>query len=262
MKDDGYLNIYDGKLRATLVPYLWVPNLNGSLNFNIPTLPHLPTGGGTATANFHVGPNQLLSALNAAFMGSAEVRKGDWALDIDYIGLSVSSKAGTITAITGPHGRLDIPVDATIDTKLSGTVWQVAPAFTLTHGPSGAIDIFAGVRGLNSTATGTWNLTVGNNDIINRTGTASGGITFSDFILGVRGNLNLGTPRWSIPYLLDTGGLNDNTTYEGRVGLSYNARHGQSIFLDYRSLQYNGGPNRTLQVIRFSGPMLGYAFEI
>ena len=52
------------KWTVSVTPYLWLPNINGNINYNV------PNGGGTGQIGVSVGPNSYLAKLNFAFMGS------------------------------------------------------------------------------------------------------------------------------------------------------------------------------------------------
>ena len=84
----------------------------------------------------------------------------------------------------------------------------------------------------------------------------------TDFVGGVRGTVYLGTARWYIPYYADFGWGNNNSTWRGQIAIAMAAKHGQAIFLGYRTIQYNMTNNNVLQTVRFSGPGIGYGFQI
>jgi hypothetical protein len=158
--------LFDGNWHTTLVPYVWVPNINGTLKFALPN-------SATTVAkyvNIKAGPNDYLASLNFAIMLTAEVRKGRWSLLGDYINLNLSTTTGSVASISGPHGNVTIPTTLNTATRLTGTLWLLAPNYTLAHGSAGSIDVLAGVRALDSTASATWDFTAGKNDFISRSG--------------------------------------------------------------------------------------------
>jgi hypothetical protein len=250
--------LFDGNWHTTLVPYIWAPNINGTLKFALPN-------SATTVAkyvNIKAGPNDYLSSLNFAIMVTAEVRKGNWSLLGDYINLNLSTTTGSVASISGPHGNLQIPTTLNTASRLTGTLWLLAPNYTLAHGSAGSVDILAGVRALDSTASATWAFTAGKNDFISRSGSVSQGVSLTDFVGGVRGTVYLGTARWYVPYYADFGWGNNNSTWRGQIAIAMAAKHGQAIFLGYRTIQYNMTNNNVLQTVRFSGPGIGYGFQI
>lgn len=58
----------DGKWQFSITPYLWAPNIDGTLSFNIPSR-------AIASPNMGVGPNDYLENLDFALMISGEVRR-------------------------------------------------------------------------------------------------------------------------------------------------------------------------------------------
>jgi hypothetical protein len=260
MKASSGLDLYDGRWHATLVPYLWAPNINGTLKFGVPRLPN--QGAGLALVDFKIGPNDYLASLNFAIMATVEVRKGNLALLGDYINLNVSSSTGSVTSISGPLGHIVIPLSLSTSERLSGTMWLLAPSYTVLRGSAGSVDFLVGARGLGTTASANWNFTAGSNDFISRSGSVSKGVSIDDFVVGVRGRVNLGTRRWFVPYYIDAGWGSNNSTWRGQIGIALAANHGQSIILGYRTLQYNMTNLNVLQSVRFSGPGLGYSFQL
>ena len=58
----------------TITPYLWLPNIDGTLKYNSP-----PRTSGRPEVK--VGPNDYLENLDFAIMINAEARKARWAVD-------------------------------------------------------------------------------------------------------------------------------------------------------------------------------------
>src|SRR5512139_3438472 len=76
-------------------PYLWLPNLNGSLNYTVPS-----AGGGSA--NVDITNNSILEDLNFALMLTAEARKGRWALVTDFIYLDIGGQDSQVKSVNFP----------------------------------------------------------------------------------------------------------------------------------------------------------------
>lgn len=89
-----------------VTPYLWLPSINGTLNFEGPEV--------------GVGTSDYLQHLEAALMLAAEARKGNWAVLGDVIYLDFSKESA----------------------DLKGMLWQAAASRAL--GPS--TEILAGAR--------------------------------------------------------------------------------------------------------------------
>ena len=59
----------DDTWQFSVTPYLWAPNIDGTLKYNIPS-------GAGESLEARTGPNDYLENLDMAFMVSGEVRKG------------------------------------------------------------------------------------------------------------------------------------------------------------------------------------------
>jgi hypothetical protein len=253
---------YDGKTHLTFTPYIWVPTVNGAFQFTTPRLPHAGVGGGTTIINTEVGPNSYLSKLNFAIMGAFDLRKGDVAGFGDFINLNLSTGVTRVTSLSGPLGRLQIPVDLGSSGRISSTIWELGAALTLAHGHDASIEFLSGWRQATVNATLDWNITVGKNNFINRSGSAFRSDTLGDVIFGLRGKVALGDSGWFVPYYADYGvGATSNST-EQYIGVARAFRTG-SVLLLFRNLSYTLPAGVSpIQRLRFGGPLVGYTFKL
>ncbi len=81
--------------RFALTPYLWLPNVDGTLKFSVP-----PGAGGSPSVE--VGPNSYLENLDFALMLAGEARRGNWAIISDLIYLDFSNEDGAVKSVAGP----------------------------------------------------------------------------------------------------------------------------------------------------------------
>ena len=76
---------YDGRWHFSLTPYLWTPNINGSVDARIPTR---SAGGGAelrpVNLSTKIEPNDYLENLQFGAMLIGEARKGDWTVITDF----------------------------------------------------------------------------------------------------------------------------------------------------------------------------------
>lgn len=77
------------KWHFSITPYLWAPNIDGTLSFDTPQRL-------SASPNVEVGPNSYLENLDFAVMLAAEVRKKRWSVFTDLIYLDFSSEKSTV----------------------------------------------------------------------------------------------------------------------------------------------------------------------
>ena len=87
--------------RFTLTPYLWLPNVDGTLKFSVP-----PGAGGSPSVG--VGPNDYLENLDFALMLAGEARRGDWAIISDLIYLDFAGESSAVKSVSGPGGIVQV----------------------------------------------------------------------------------------------------------------------------------------------------------
>ena len=135
------VNPYDGDWHFTLTPYLWMPNINGTIDGRT-----LGSSLGDFSVSTEIGPNDYLENLEFGAMATGEVRKGDWSVFTDIIYIDFGDQRSRVRDITGPEGRLLSSIDRNATTSLSATVWTLAGARTMVHNPRVDLDLLAGFR--------------------------------------------------------------------------------------------------------------------
>ena len=229
-------------------PYLFLPNVNGSLNYELPP--------GDPDAEF--GPNGYLHALNYTLMVSGEARKGNWGLLADFIILDFANEKSRIKSITGPSGTV-YPIDVGSDGSLHGVVWQLAGLLNVADSRRASMDVLGGFRYLKIDTSLSWTLT-GPLGGFPQTGDASRKTELTDAIVGVRGRIRLGSGQWFIPFYFDLGAGSSSLTWQGLAGVGYAMKWGD-LLLSYRDLFVDQGHEEFVQDLRFSGPAFGATFR-
>jgi hypothetical protein len=255
---------YDGKFHWTVTPYVWLPTVNGNLQYQTPALGRLGATGGTAQLNIQAGPNSYLSHLNFAAMGAVEVRKGNVDVFGDYINVNGSTGSTYVASVYSPLGKFAVPLNLATSSHLSSTIWDLQAGYTVAHGSDADVELFGGYRAFPVTSTLSYDINIGSKAQISRVGGLERVDSLNDWIWGVRGKALFGSDRkWFVPYYFDTGmGWNNNTMqYYTGVGRVFRT---QALIFGWRSLQYNtanGAPSNALvQRLRFDGPLIGYSF--
>jgi hypothetical protein len=238
--------------RFTLTPYLWLPNIDGTLKFSVP-----PGAGGSPSVE--VGPNSYLEKLDFAMMLTGEARRGDWAIISDVIYLDFSGEASAVRSVSGPGGIVQVPVNANTSTGLKGLVWELAASYTVARSPTATFDVLGGFRYFGVEASVQWQL-AGPIGLLPQAGSHAQKEELWDAIVGVRGRVKLGGGNWFVPYYLDAGGGSSTLTWQGMTGIGYSFRWGDAL-LAYRHLFYDQKGDKLLQDISFSGPALGVSFR-
>jgi hypothetical protein len=244
---------YDGEWHFTLTPYLWLPNLNATLNGQV-----LGSNLGDFRASSEIGPNNYLQNLKFGAMVNGEVRKGDWSAFTDVIYIDFGDERSKVRNITGLEGQSLSTIDRNAKTSLSATVWTLAGARTLVQKPTFKLDLLAGFRYVKIASELKLNIT-GTGGVIDRNSRSSRDLTEWDGILGVKGQVRIGEGRWFMPYYLDVGTGSSNWTWQALLGVGYAFDWGD-INLSIRSLSYDFNSKNDAD-LRMTGPTLGATFR-
>ncbi|MDH4109732.1 MAG: hypothetical protein OEW35_15680 [Gammaproteobacteria bacterium] len=246
----------------TVTPYLWLPTIEGTLNYELP-----PGGGGNPSVG--VGPTDWLDLLNFAALVNGSARKGKYSISSDLVYLSMSRNGdGRVVSVEGTipgPGPIEIPVgvELALDsrTDLDGLQWSVDLGYELLRTDRSLLDVFVGARYFDLDVSTRWSLSASitlpdGTVVLPADGTVSNGTALWDAIIGVRGQIGLGESRWSFPYRLDLGTGDSESTLNVAVGLSRQFGWGE-LLIAYRHLEYDEGPDGLLEGFSFSGPAVG-----
>ena len=233
----------------TVTPYLWLPNINGTMKFQLPNL--------NASAGVETGPNDYLENLDLALMVSGEARKGKWSIFTDVVYLDFSDEDSKVRSFDG--ALIDASIDVGTQTSLSGGVWTLVGGYAAVQEPGATLDVIGGFRYLGIETSADWTLS-GPRGLLPPTGSVSRDEDLWDAIVGVRGRVKLGDGNWSMPYYADVGTGSSDLTWQAMAGVAYSWGWGD-LALVYRHLAYDMEDDKLLQDVEFSGPALGAAFH-
>ena len=225
--------------------YLWLPSVDGTSTF--------PSSGGDVS----VDAGDILSALDMAFMGAIESRKGPWSLVADFIYLDLSdSGSSTISFNPGPGPGINI--DTAVDMRLKGWTSSLLLGHALHESPAYRVDLAAGMRYFKLDADATLAL----NGPLPPTPpprSLSSRAQLLDAIVAVRGRYAF-NQDWSLRYHLDFGTGDSDLTWQAAGGLVWDRSWGNLKFY-YRHLAYDQKDGGLLEDFSFSGPLLGVGFR-
>jgi hypothetical protein len=245
----------DGAWHYAVTPYLWLPNINGSFSFRRNTiLPNPPSVPPTVTIGMQVGPSSYLANLNFAILASFEARRKYLSIFGDYMNLNLSSTVANVRTITGPLGKVEIPISSNVSTHLFSGLFTLGVGVTAAANSDSNLDFGIGVRNATLRSNADYSL-AGPITQIPISGNLSASETLTDAIAVMRGRIGTGS-RWYFPFYGDVGTGNSNTTWQYLFGAAYGGRT-TDVILAYRNLGYNGTDDRALQQIRMGGPLLG-----
>jgi hypothetical protein len=241
----------DGKWHFSVTPYLWLPDVNGTLTYTNPA----GSGGSLST---QVDPSSYLESLDFAAMFTAEARKDNWLAFTDYIYVHTGGHSSAVKSITGPGGIVTVPVNVSGSNSLVTNVWTLAGGYSVLHKPAVSLDLFAGTRLLSLSASVGWNFS-GPTGGLAQAGNAKQTLNEWDGIIGLRGEVRFGESSWFMPYYADIGAGSNSSTWQALLGVGYRFGWGD-VVLVVRSLSYDFTDDTQLH-LRMTGPALGASFR-
>lgn len=249
--------VSDDQWSFTITPYLWLPNISGSLKYKLPNIDSSP--------EVETDPDSYLSNLDMALMINGEARKGKWSIFTDAIYLDFGAEDSQVKSFGGAlvNGSSDLGTKS----SLKGGVWTLVGGYAVVQDPDATLDVIGGFRYLGIKASTDWKLTVAINDPVSgetlqRTGSISQSGDLWDGIIGVRGRVKLGDSdsNWFMPYYADIGTGSSTLTWQAMLGVAYGWKWGD-VGLVYRYLSYDMDDDELLQDVSFGGPALGVTFR-
>jgi len=228
---------------------LWLPSIGGESKY--------PVDAGGSSVN--VNSDKLIDGLSGVFMGSLDAHNGRWGAftDVVYFGLD-GTKSGTRDFSIGNIG-LPATTSANLKLNLNSWIWTVAGEYRVNSDPDLKVDLLAGARLLDLKQKLEWSISgsLGNITAGNRAGSLEASESNWDAIIGVKGRYVFGADKkWSVPFYLDVGTGQSDSTWQGLVGLGYTFGWGD-ITASYRYLDYKFKSNKIMQDVHLNGPMIG-----
>ncbi|MEJ8810537.1 hypothetical protein WKW77_05610 [Variovorax ureilyticus] len=241
---DTALPADEWRFEASLYGYL--PKLHGTTSFP-----------GFAS-NVTVDTSAIIDHLKFTFMGTLEARRGSWGAftDILYVDLG-----GSKQLIRGfGLGDFGLPAGAFASGSLDmkATLWTLAGTYRAIAQPGATLDVLFGVRLLDIRQTLDWQL-AGNVATVApplRGGERETSQSNWDGIVGIKGRVALsGDRRWFLPYYLDVGTGQSDSTWQAMTGIGYAFQWGD-VIAGWRYLDYRMKSGRPIQDIGLSGGLL------
>ena len=183
--------------------------------------------------------SDILDALDFTFMGTFEAQNSRWSLLGDYIYLKVSAdQGGSLPTMAGTISRgVGVTVKSQIVNLIAG--------YNFSESESGRHEVVFGARNLDLTTQ--INVAVGGASA----GTAASGDIW-DGVVGLRGKVNL-QGSWYLPYYLDIGSGQSDSTWQAMGGVGYKYKWGDLIF-SYRHLEWEFDEESPIRDLNLSGP--------
>ncbi len=254
---------YDGRTHVMVAPYIWGPTVKGDFQYSIPTLPRKRGVVGITQSSVQVGPSDYLPKINSALMLAFDARKGDVDLFGDVIYLNASTSGAFSATVSGPLGKVQVPISLNTNARLAVAIWEAAAGLTFAHGHNADLSGFVGVRDFPLSLTLDYSAVIGKRGVIQPSGTVTTSDSSNDVIFGLRGKAFFGDGHLFVPYYADYGFGSIDQTWEAYTGAGYAFNHGQTLLVAWRALNYNGfPPGFHVQKLTLGGPLLGYTFNL
>ena len=232
--------------------YVYAPSISAESRF--------PESGGGSSAS--IDGEDILNALEFAFMGAFEARRGDWGVltDLIYLNLGTSASGSRAIAI----GGTDLPAGAAADIHydLEGWAWTLTGNYRLSSGAR-TLDLLAGARLLDIESGLKWNVTgdVSSVPVIDREGAHTSRLRNVDAIVGLKGRIGFGqSEQWFVPYHLDLGTGESDFTWQAMAGFGYTFDWGDFL-VALRYIDYDMQSGSTIKSLTFNGPTFGVVFR-
>jgi hypothetical protein len=238
---------------VALTPYLWAPHIKGVINYDISAIP----GGRSGELTLTAGPNDYLNKLDAAAMFAIDAHTKGLDVFSDFMWMNFSNTNTTSATVTGPFGKVHLPVTFQSGARFVANIWTVGVGAPVYEDDHVTANLFIGGRFTQPKSSVDWSLT-NPSPFLNRFGSASFTTTIYDLIGGAKGDVYI-TPdkAWFIPIYVDVGSGTFGSTWQYVAGIGYGKRG--SLEVVYRQLAYTSSGH--IPNIRFYGPALGYTFR-
>jgi hypothetical protein len=233
--------------RWSVTPYVWMPNIDGNLNFQLPSGVRPEVG---------VGPNDYLENLDMALMVAGDYRGDGWSIFTDLVYLDFSNENASVRTVSGP-GPVQIPIDVGSEVNFKGALWTLGGGYQLLNTESYTLELLAGFRYLGAEAQLNWSLQ-GPLNQFPQAGSVDTEEDIWDGLVGVRGEVRAG--NWFFPYYADVGAGSSDLTLQAIAGVGYRFG-GWDIRGVYRHLRYEQGDDKLINDLTFSGPAIGATFR-
>jgi hypothetical protein len=255
----GQLSANPSGWTFNIAPYLWLPTIRTTLNYNLP-----PALDGRLPTDVSVGPGEIVSHMNFATAVAADARYGPFSLLTDFMYLNLSATSShfkSIDFVGLPSQPISRSVQFSTGTSLNSKLWTLAGGYTLLQGDWGNLDVIAGFRyfAVNTTTNFSLGLTVTGPRGNGATFGGIGGISSSDSIWngigGFRGRIRINNTGLFIPYYFDIGAGGSKLTWQIASGLGYQTGWA-GVSVTYRYLSFEQDSSTVVQHLSMGGPMI------
>jgi hypothetical protein len=237
------------QFRATI--YGWFPALSGTTEF--------PSG--ASGPSIDVSARDLISSLKMAFMGTLEVRSGQWGGLVDWVYSNVDGEKSRTRDFSIHGQQLPVSLTANLSLDVKTNILTLAGTYSFIEKPAYSTGLVFGARMLDLDQTLVWSFNGPGPLGIAPSGTRDVSATNWDAIIGVRGRARFGDGlRWFVPYYADIGSGNSSLTWQAILGAGYSFGWGD-LLVAWRYLDYDFKSGKSVQSLSFNGVAAGVSFR-
>jgi hypothetical protein len=232
--------------------YVYTPSISGRTTF--------PESEGGSSAS--IDGEDILNALEFAFMGAFEARRDSWGVLTDFIYLDLGADASGSRDLVLDGEPLPIGAAADLDYGLQGWSWTLVAEYRLAQGAT-ALDLLGGARLLDIESGLAWTITgdVGAVPVLDRIGDRHTRLQNLDAIVGCKGRISFADGQsWFVPYYLDVGTGESDLTWQAMAGLGYALGWGD-VLVAWRYLDYQMAAGTPIKEMNFNGPAVAVSFR-
>jgi hypothetical protein len=232
--------------------YVYAPTISGKTTF--------PESGGGSSAS--IDGEDILNALEFAFMAAFEVQRGSWGVLTDFIYLDLGTDASGSQDLTLGGEPLPVGAAADLNYDLQGWSWTLVGEYRVASGAR-TLDLLAGARLLDIESRLAWTITgdVDSVPVLDRAGDRRTQLQNVDAILGCKGRIRFGERQsWFVPYYLDLGAGESDLTWQAMAGIGYSLGWGD-VLAAWRYLDYDMVPGTPIKEMTFEGPAVAVSFR-
>lgn len=223
--------------RFAITPYVWVPSVNGTVDYD-----------NTQIATASMSGSTIVKNLDTGFMLDGEIHYGRWGI----LGNATFAK------LKMPNTQANLPAQgttATSQTDIWMGIYTAAGTYTAYTSDQFYLDILAGARFLHLNSKTNLSEPAAQTTLFS-------GLSSTDAVGGVQGRIRLGESRFFVPYYVDAGGGSAIAKFTSQqiLGVGYSFKLAD-VLLVYNNLYYNFNKNNYSAYVDMGGPAIAATFR-
>jgi hypothetical protein len=223
--------------RFAITPYVWVPSVHGTVDYD-----------NTQIATASMSGSTIVKNLDTGFMLDGEIHYGRWGI----LGNATFAK------LKMPNTQANLPAQgttATAQTDIWMGIYTAAGTYTAYSSEQFYLDVLAGARFLHLNSKTNLSEPAAQSTLFS-------GLSSTDAVGGVQGRIRIGESRFFVPYYVDAGGGSAIAKFTSQqiLGVGYSFKLAD-VLLVYNNLYYNFNKNNYSAYVDMGGPAIAATFR-